>query len=209
MPLSSRPKPRLMAVIWLIGGIALGIALTFAVQAVAQEGGSTYDPQLDVNHDGAIDTADIQSTASGWNTTGDPALVNLVARGYYQTSATFAGNQALTACTTGYHMATLAEIYDTAALRYAKEIPGAVQGADSGNGPPYSITGWVRTGVGSGINNQVGAGNCQVWTSNNVAHFGTTVALNPDWLGAVTNISPWAGVTFTCNSARRVWCVQD
>lgn len=209
MPLSSRPKPRLMAVIWLIGGIALGIALTFAVQAVAQEGGSTYDPQLDVNHDGAIDTADIQSTASGWNTTGDPALVNLVARGYYQTSATFAGNQALTACTTGYHMATLAEIYDTAALRYAKEIPGAVQGADSGNGPPYSITGWVRTGVGSGTNNQVGAGNCQVWTSNNVAHFGTTVALNPDWLGAVTNISPWAGVTFTCNSARRVWCVQD
>lgn len=21
--------------------------------------------------------------------------------------------------------------------------------------------------------------------------------------------SPWAGVTFTCNSTRRVWCVQD
>ena len=140
---------------------------------------------------------------------GAPPLATLVARAYSQPTATFAATQALTACTTGYHMATLAEIYDTAALRYAKEIPGAVQGADSGNGPPYSITGWVRTGVGSGTNNQVGAGNCQVWTSNNVAHFGTTVALNPDWLGAVTNISPWAGVTFTCNSARRVWCVQD
>jgi hypothetical protein len=84
-----------------------------------------------------------------------------------------------------------------------------VQGQDSGDGPPYSITGWIRTGVGSGTNNQVGAGNCQLWTSSNSMHFGTTVALNPDWLGAVTNISPWAGVTFTCNNARRVWCVED
>ena len=201
-------KPRRMPMIWLIGGIILGIALAVAVQAVAQEGAG-YDPQLDINHDGVIDTQDIQSTASAWNTTGDPTLVNLVARGYYQTSATFTGNLALTACTTGYHMATLAEIFDTASLRYAKEIPGAVQGQDSGNGPPYSITGWIRTGVGSGTNNQVGAGNCQLWTSSSVSHFGTTVGLNPDWLGAVTNISPWAGVTFTCNNARRVWCVQD
>ncbi len=209
MSLSSRPKPRLLTIVWLIGGIVLGIALTFAVQAVAQEGGPVYDPQLDVNHDGAINTADIQSTASAWNTLGDPTLVNLATRSYYQTSATFAGNAALTACASGYHMATLAEIFDTSALRYAKEVAGAVQGQDSGNGPPYSITGWIRTGVGSGTNNQVGAGNCQLWTSNNAAHFGTTVAHNPDWLGAVTNISPWSGVTFTCNNARRVWCVQD
>jgi hypothetical protein len=186
----------------------LGIALTFAVQALAQEGAG-YDPQLDVNHDGTIDTQDIQSTASAWNTTGDPTLVNLVARGYYQTSATFAGNQALTACTTGYHMATLAEIFDTTVLRYAKEIPGAAQSADSGNGPRYSVTGWVRTGVGSQVNNQIGAANCQVWTSNISTHFGTAVGLNPDWLGAITNISPWTGVTFTCNTLKPVWCVQD
>jgi hypothetical protein len=130
-------------------------------------------------------------------------------RKYYQTSATFTGSQALTACASGYHMATLAEIFDTTVLDYASEVPGAAVGADSGGGPPYSITGWVRTGVGSGVNNQVGAGNCSLWTSTNVAHFGTTVALHPDWLGAATNISPWAGVTFTCNNARRVWCVQD
>jgi hypothetical protein len=202
-------RARFRPTAWLLAGLILGAALTFALQALAQEGGPTYDPRLDVNHDGAINTQDIQSTAGAWNTLGDPQLVNLTARGYYQTSATFTGSQALTACTSGYHMATLAEIFDTSALRYAREIPGAVQGADSGFGPPYSITGWIRTGVGSGTNNQVGAGNCQVWTSNNAAHFGTTVALNPDWLGAVTNISPWAGVTFTCNSARRVWCVQD
>lgn len=131
------------------------------------------------------------------------------ARRYYQTSATFAGNQALTACAAGYHMATLAEIFHTASLEYAASVPGAVQGADSGLGPPYSITGWIRTGVGSGNNNQVGAGNCSAWTSNSNAHYGTTVGLNPDWLSAVTNISPWAGVTFTCNSTRRVWCVED
>lgn len=209
MSLSSRPKPRLLAIIWLIGGIALGIALTFAVQAVAQEIGTGYDPQLDVNHDGVIDTQDIQGTASAWNTTGDPVLVNLVSRGYYQTIGTFAGNQALTACTSGYHMATLAEILDTSALRYAKEIPGAAQSADSGSGPRYSISGWIRTGVASQINNQVGAANCAVWTSNVSTSFGTTVGLNPDWLGAITNISPWFGVTFTCNTLRPVWCVQD
>jgi hypothetical protein len=128
---------------------------------------------------------------------------------YYQTSATFTGNQALTACAAGFHMATLAEIFNTAALDYARTVPGAVQGADSGFGPPYSVTGWIRTGIGSVANNQVGAGNCKLWTSNQVADYGTTVALNPDWLDTVTNISPWAGVTFTCNNARRVWCVQD
>ncbi len=130
-------------------------------------------------------------------------------RGYYQTSATFAGNAALTACAAGYHMATLAEIFDTTSLRYAEEVPGAVQGADSGDGPPYSITGWIRTGVGSANNNQVGAGNCSLWTSSNNANFGTTVGLNPDWEGAVSNISPWDGIATTCNLLRRVWCVED
>lgn len=195
------------AFVWVVIGLVLGIALTGAWQVQAQ--GNDYDPQLDVNHDGVIDTLDIQSTAGSWNTTGDPTLVNLVARGYYQTSSTFMGNQALTACTTGSTWRRWPRFSTPACYGYAREIPGAVQGADSGFGPPYSITGWIRTGVDPGVNNQVGAGNCQVWTSNSAAHFGTTVALNPDWLGTVTNISPWDGVTFACNAARRVWRVQD
>jgi|GEM_PF-3630321 len=205
----SRSKSRTRATAWLMAGLILGIVLTFALQVVAQEGGPVYDPRVDVNHDGVIDTLDIQSTAAPWNTTGDPQLVNLTARGYYQTSATFTGNAALTACTTGYHMATLAEIIDTSSLRYAKEVPGAALGADSGNGPPYSITGWIRTGLGSATNNQVGAGNCALWTSNSAAHFGTTVGLDPQWTNTPTHISPWGGVTFACNAARRVWCAQD
>jgi hypothetical protein len=156
------------------------------------------------------DTAPASGDLLAWNgTQWAPEALPSGRKSYYQTSATFTGNQALTACAAGYHMATLAEIFDTSSLDYARSIPGAVQGADSGFGPPYSITGWIRTGVGSGINNQVGAGNCSLWTSNSNAAYGTTVALNPDWLATVTNISPWAGVTFTCNNARRVWCVQD
>ena len=155
------------------------------------------------------DTLDIQETAGSWNTTGDPTLVNLVTRGYYQTSATFPGNQALTACAAGYHMANMAEIQNTSALRYAKEVAGAVQGQDSGNGPPFSITGWIRTGIASNTSTQVGAGNCALWTSNSAGHNGTTVALNPNWLVAGHNLSPWDGLTATCSTPKRVWCAQD
>ncbi len=70
-------------------------------------------------------------------------------------------------------------------MRYAKEVPGAFKAQDSGNGPPFSLTGWVRTGVSSNTSTQVGAGNCALWTSNSAANNGTTVALNPqlarDW----------------------------
>jgi hypothetical protein len=38
------------------------------------------------------------------------ATTQATLRGYYQTSATFAGNAALTACAAGFHMASLAEI---------------------------------------------------------------------------------------------------
>ncbi len=93
---------------WLLAGLLIGGLLMTAWQARAA--GSGYDPQLDVNHDGVINTLDIQSTAGSWNTSGDPTLVNLVTRGYYQTSSTFAGNAALTACAAGYHMANMAEM---------------------------------------------------------------------------------------------------
>ncbi|MEZ4767083.1 MAG: hypothetical protein R2844_01490 [Caldilineales bacterium] len=194
-PSQSPARLRGKAAIWLIAGLVLGIALTIALQAVAQEGGGSYDPQLDVNHDGVIDTLDIQSTAGPWGTTGDPMLVNLTTRGYYQTSATVAGNAALTACAAGYHMANMAEIQNTSALRYAKEIPGAVQGQDSGNGPPFSITGWIRTGVSSNTSTQVGAGNCALWTSNSAGHNGTTVALQPNWLLAGDQPQPVGRLT--------------
>lgn len=192
---------------WLLAGLLIGGLLMTAWQARAA--GSGYDPQLDVNHDGVIDTLDIQETASAWDTMGDPTLVNLVARGYYQTSATVPGNQALTACAAGYHMANMAEIQNTSVLRYAKEVPGAASSQDSGNGPPFSVTGWIRTGVSSSTSTQVGAGNCALWTSNSAANNGTTVALQPNWLLTGTNLSPWDGLTATCSTPKRVWCVQD
>ena len=200
-------KRSLPAVAWLLIGLLAGALAMTAWQARAA--GSGYDPQLDVNHDGVIYTLEIQETASAWDTSGDPTLVNLVTRGYYQTSATVPGNQALTACTAGYHMANMAEIQNTSALRYAKEVPGAVTAQDSGNGPPFSITGWIRTGVSSNTSTQLGAGNCALWTSNSAANNGTTVALQPNWLLTGSNLSPWDGLTATCSTPKRVWCVQD
>jgi hypothetical protein len=130
-------------------------------------------------------------------------------RGYYQTSATVTGSGALTACASGYHMASMAEIFQTASLRYAKEVPGAATGQDSGDGPPFSLVGWIRTGVSSNTSTQVGAGNCALWTSSNSANNGTTVGLQPNWLLSPTNLSPWDGLSTACNVSRRVWCVED
>lgn len=76
-------------------------------------------------------------------------------------------------------MASLAEIFDTTELRYAIEITAATTAADSGLGPPFSLTGWVRTGVSSITNTVPGNANCSVWTSNSNTGNGTTVALNP------------------------------
>lgn len=205
-----RVRPRRLMFVGLIVGVVLGAVLSLALQAIAQESVTPYNPQMDVNHDGVIDVLDIQSTAAPWNTTGDPFLVNLTARGYYQTGALTNGSGALTACAAGYHMATLAEIFNTAALRYAEEVAGAAQAADSGNGPPYGFAGWIRTGTATSVANTIGQGNCSLWTSSAAANFGTTLVLDTSWKGAApSNISPWNAVTATCDSSRRVWCVQD
>jgi hypothetical protein len=135
-------------------------------------------------------------------TTAAPTL-----RRYYLTVGTVAGNAPLSACVAGYHMASYAEILDPSSLLYDTTL-GTSTG-DSGSGPPFSLVGWVRTGVGSSTTTQVGAGNCGVWTSNSAASNGTTVGLNPGWQNAPTNISPWDGLTSACNASRRVWCVQD
>jgi len=127
-------------------------------------------------------------------------------RKFYLTQGTFQGNQALTACDKGFHMASLWEIFDPSNLKYDTTRGQTL--ADSGSGPPGDLFGWIRTGVGNA--NAVGPGvaNCFTWTSASVNDDGTIVLLEPTWTASSTAISPWRATVLTCNNLTNVWCVQ-
>jgi hypothetical protein len=138
------------------------------------------------------------------------------ARKFYLTQGQYDGSQALSACASGYHMASLWEIFDPSNLSYDTSL--GVTTDDSGSGPPNG-SGWIRTGflASNGINADgtvqvAGAANCQAWTSASSEARGTT-ALLPVYgtieNGDVTVISPWVARTATCSARPRVWCVQD
>ena len=132
-------------------------------------------------------------------------------RQYYLTqSSGFSGSNAKTACTTGYHMASLWEIFETSNLRY--NISLGHTRADAGSGPPAGASGWIRTGFDSFNTIQANAGgaaNCLSYTST--GGIGTTVFLATPWQGTPLSpiVSPWVASTHACNATTRVWCVLN
>ncbi len=129
------------------------------------------------------------------------------ARLFYLTTSLAAGNSALTACAAGFHMASLWEIHDVATLKY--DTSRGFSANDSGQGPPASIAGWIRTGVPNFTNTVPGNANCNSWTSNDAGHNGTRVNLQPQWALAGEFVVPWDATVLACGSTSRVWCVED
>ena len=158
----------------------------------------------------------IGSLLSQNDLTAAPPSKSAAGRTYYLTQAGFTGNQVLTACTAGYHMASWAELRDLSNLSYNASL--GLTTADSGSGPPAVALGWIRTGHPSA--NQEGVGsNCAVteeaaWVSSEDTHYGTTMLFG---LGAIQDNEPHlrlvhAGQVFVprqCSTAQSVWCVQD
>jgi hypothetical protein len=145
---------------------------------------------------------------------------------YYLTKGTVQGNAALTACASGYHMASLWEIFDMSLLQYDSSI--GVTADDSGLGPPTQAgasiaVGWIRTGYNSSANGNdlnPGHANCQLWTSNASLARGTAVYLPDVWRTIPAGsepITPWLNrftgdpptLPPTCDERLRVWCVQN
>jgi|HubBroStandDraft_6_1064221.scaffolds.fasta_scaffold18441_3 hypothetical protein len=126
---------------------------------------------------------------------------------FYDTQGLFDGASALTACTSGYHMASLWEIFNPSSLQY-DTVNGRVE-ADESAGPPGDY-GWVRTAGGWVGLSKPGQTNCSKWTSNSNAVSGTWVELANDWgNGAPTSpVAPWTSGVFTCDVKAPVWCVQ-
>jgi hypothetical protein len=129
-------------------------------------------------------------------------------RRFYLTKNVADGAHALEACASGYHMASLWEMYDVSNLRYDR-ILGFVQ-TDSGFGPPSGAFGWVRTGAHADVA-QTGLANCNVWTSNDPSYQGTLIELPVSWddLEFETQIGSWIAGTGDCGSEVPVWCVQN
>ena len=130
------------------------------------------------------------------------------ARKYYLTTTLHDGNEVLTACAGGYHMASLWEIQDPTSLRYDNIL--GFNRADSGSGPPSLAFGWIRTGWDSDEASVPGSSNCSAHTSDSNFGEGTVVALHRLWGSDQTRvISPWTTSGVVCFETSRVWCVQD
>jgi hypothetical protein len=135
------------------------------------------------------------------------------ARHYYLTKAAFNGNQALTACASGYHFASFAELRDPTVLTYNKTLGRSA--ADDGAGPPVGVYGWVRSGYASN-STPTDPGtptNCNLWTSgaaNDDGEIGVYYLLV-----STSTLAP--GVVFdnnaTCDNSQGlnigVWCVEN
>jgi hypothetical protein len=136
----------------------------------------------------------------------EPSAINLQ-RLFYLTTTLHDGNAPITACAAGYHMASMWEIHDLAALKYNTSL--GYSATDSGSGAPASIAGWIRTGVPSFTNTVPGNANCNSWASDDPSHNGTRVNLQPQWASAGEFTSPWDATVQACSATSRVWCVQD
>lgn len=134
-------------------------------------------------------------------------------RRFYITFDSFSGGAALDACDAGFHMASMWELLDVTQLRFdAARSYGA---GDRGEGPPNVFSGWIRTGQFAGSSSTPGQANCFAWDSAMDTHSGTYANLQDAWHpsdfspGRDSRISGWYTGTSTCDTPRRVWCVED
>jgi hypothetical protein len=138
-------------------------------------------------------------------------------RKFYLTVNQFDGNEALTACAGGYHMASMWEILDVTNLRYVTTL--GFTRDDSGFGPPafnqvdlvVTGIGWIRTGSVSfsGGSGQIVTPNCFAYTDDTDSTSGATIGLTPFWGDEPSAIGPWIVIVSTCDKTHNVWCVQD
>ena len=127
-------------------------------------------------------------------------------RRFYLAPAAANATQAVGACESGYHFASLWEILDTSSLVYNTALGIVPPGADMGSGPPAGLDGWVRTGYVSSSENTPGQGNCNSWQLD--VGFGTTARLVSNWTAA-GDIYVWDAETASCGNDGFVWCVED
>jgi hypothetical protein len=138
------------------------------------------------------------------------------ARQYYLSRSYVQADEAPSACTAGYHFASIWEIADPSTLRYNTTL--GLPSSDSGEGPPTAISlfgspvsvhGWVRTGYSFSTSGSIGQANCATWLSKYGFYFGTVANLPSNWTGGEQDVGVWNTEVRTCDTHSWVWCVQD
>ena len=145
--------------------------------------------------------------ASAGNSCDDYSCSPRGERRYYVTPDSFHGDEALTACAPGFHMASLWELFEPSTLYYDVDLGDSSD--DSGSGPPNQAYGWIRTGIFAFSQDDAGRANCNAWTSDDAGDNGTLVSLDFNWQDAPGTSSPWDSITLTCSNTGRVWCMED
>jgi len=128
-------------------------------------------------------------------------------RRYYLTQTSGDGATPLSACATGFHMASLIEILDGSNLTYDTAL--GVTSDDSGEGPPSIAAGWIRTGWFGDSSSVPGMGNCAEWSSGSLENFGTGAFFRTDWTFPGESRTPWAAGTQFCSTPAGAWCIED
>ena len=186
-------------------GIQAGTGSRIAANVVTRNAGLGISAPL---------TAVVQNNAVSLNVGSGAAGARF--RRFYMTKSTGGlGNQALTACSAGFHMASTWELLELSTLTYDTEL-GQLQ-ADSGSGPPTTTNlgsagfAWIRTGAPASAagSNTPGFDNCRAWTSASSGDQGTAAALVRTGANPTSPTWPWALVTIPCNQGLFVWCVED
>jgi hypothetical protein len=120
-------------------------------------------------------------------------------RKFYLTKAQFKGNQALTACAKGYHLASIWEVSEPSNLVYNTKL-GFRNAAYQPGPPTYTgqpeTTGWLDTSLPPDDNY-----NCQGWTVDS-GSVGMTY-----WLTGPPGIWSWQQID--CGELRPAWCVSN
>jgi hypothetical protein len=142
---------------------------------------------------------------------------------YYLTLTSFTAADAIMACDSGFHMASISEIQDPSSVQYA---PGRKPTYDSTyKFVPFDQasdqfpdhTGWVRAGDGlSGVVQD--QDNCDLWKSSSAQQSGTTMTRRSLWgennghsLYEESDPAAWwqSTQTASCSQPEPVWCVED
>jgi hypothetical protein len=149
--------------------------------------------------------------ATAGNSCDDGSCSRIQLRNYYLTIGTSNGANALTACSAGFHMASLWEILDPMRLRYDVDLGLVPMITDTRAGGPLSgVGGWVRTGyTASPVLIDPGTANCDMWTSTSPDVSGSYVTLDESWDAPAFVTSPWRPTEIDCDASVNVWCVED
>ena len=188
------------------------LAAVFLVSLVGMVGVSSAE-------DKAVQTAitqlqDIQMAGRARPATVNPG-VPVKPQMYYLTMNSVDGGDAVTACDSGFHMASISEIQVPSNLQYASRSTTAYDSLvddSQDSGPPLSRMGWVRSGVypPSGF-----VYDCDDHLATRDHQSGTTFTLYALLLNLATaqpashQNTWWHVAQHECSQPEPVWCVED